>query len=212
VREIKDLLFPERCIVCGVISNSICEACSFQIKPFRGADVPNIDQCWSASAYDGSIRTTVISYKSGRREFAGGIAKALIKTVDFMKSSNPKGCNQFDAIVAIPTTQRKISERGFDTVGEIALEVSKISSVPYLRALTLIRPVNDQVGLNPQERKVNVSGAFKAIQPSPAKVLLLDDVITTGSTIATAARALRVAGAQKIFAVSACRTMGRRTV
>ena len=198
--------------MCGSISTALCEACSSQLKPFRGMDLPNIDQCWSASAYDGPLRAAVISFKSGRRELAAGIAQALIKTVELLTSPRLNACNQFDAIVAIPTTQRKISERGFDTVGDVAQEVSRILSIPYLRALTLIRPVNDQVGLNPQERKMNVAGAFTAIQLSPAKVLLLDDVITTGSTIATAAQALQIAGAQKIFAVSACRTMGRLTV
>ena len=71
-------------------------------------------------------------------------------------------------------------------------------------ALYLRREVQDQVGLTARERAANLAGAFTARQRFSGTVVIVDDVVTTGATLTNAAKALRIAGAQSIFAITLC--------
>lgn len=71
-------------------------------------------------------------------------------------------------------------------------------------ALYLGREVRDQVGLDARQRQVNLAGAFTARQRLSGTVVIVDDVTTTGATLTNAAKALRIAGAQSIFAITLC--------
>lgn len=71
-------------------------------------------------------------------------------------------------------------------------------------ALYLGREVRDQVGLTARERATNLAGAFAARQRFSGTVVIVDDVLTTGATLSNAAKALRIAGAQSIFAITLC--------
>ncbi len=77
-------------------------------------------------------------------------------------------------------------------------------------ALYLNREVKDQVGLSARERQTNLAGAFAARQRFSGTVLIVDDVVTTGATLTNAANALRIAGAQSIFALTLCGSPNNR--
>ena len=113
---------------------------------------------------------------------------------------------EFDLIVPIPLHHLKKAERGFNQSYYIAKGVSKILNVKVEnRAVKRVRYTESQTKMNLNEREENISGAFKVKTPnkfSGKKILLVDDVITTGATISECGKILLEAGANKIFAAS----------
>jgi predicted amidophosphoribosyltransferase len=97
-------------------------------------------------------------------------------------------------------------ERGFDSISILGKEVSKrVESAPKLTAALFLKSqVRDQVGLTATERKVNMAQAFGIRQKLDGDIVLIDDVITTGATMSSAARILRIAGAQRVFGIALC--------
>lgn len=202
---LRNLLFPTQCIYCDYPGEALCQPCVWQLKPFLAGTFTGVTTCVAASEYTDRMRDVVLAYKSGRRGYGPGIATALLRTINTFQISA-------DAVVAIPSTKNKIQERGFDTIGELATQVARQLHLPHLRALALTKAVKDQVGLHPDARRRNLDGAFTPTQRSAKRLLLLDDVVTTGATVTAAAKALRISGAKEIFVVCACRTVGRFTV
>lgn len=112
-----------------------------------------------------------------------------------------------DAVVAIPTHPRRLRSRGFSAASVLAHSVSRELGVP-IRAdlLRRLRHTPSQTGRGVPERRRNVAGAFGAGPEIPARIWLVDDVVTTSATLGEAARVLRAAGARRVAAVCAART------
>jgi ComF family protein len=113
-----------------------------------------------------------------------------------------------DLLVAVPLAASRQRQRGYNQVELIALALSKTIELPYdPHALQRIRDTSSQVGLDPAERWGNVSGAFSA-HPGIVRgrsVLLLDDLVTTGATLAACASALLSGGARRVFGLTVAR-------
>ena len=97
-----------------------------------------------------------------------------------------------------------MAERGFNTAQELARALSKIVRRPSVRLLRKIRETADQASLDRAGRRMNLDGAFVSA-PAPARVILIDDVMTTGATADSCARALRAAGALDVLVVTFAR-------
>jgi len=192
-------LFPAKCISCFRIENGLCNVCKQNLQIKSGVNIPEVDQCWSAGSYSGWLRDSVLLYKSGRIDQLAGLVAVLaqvLQTADFAP----------DLLVSIPSTIAKVRQRGYDTVGELGAGLAKRAKVPYLPVLKFDRKIADQVGLDRTARAENLASAFTADRAIYGRVALIDDVITTGATVNTAAKVLRICGAQKIYAISLCRT------
>lgn len=111
-------------------------------------------------------------------------------------------------LIPIPSSKQKVSDRGFDTVASLChgLLTHKGSINLDDSNLFLRRQVIDQVGLSAARRHANLDGAFGARRTVNGNVVIVDDVIATGATLNSAAKALKFAGAQRIFALSLCGT------
>jgi ComF family protein len=112
-------------------------------------------------------------------------------------------------VVAVPQTPRRLRERGFNPAERLARAAARESGArcdPV--ALRRVRGGASQTGLDRAARRRNVAGAFRARAPGaiPARVWLVDDVVTTGATLLEAARVLRRAGAREIVGVCVART------
>jgi competence protein ComFC len=109
-------------------------------------------------------------------------------------------------LIPVPLHKSRYRERGFNQSEIIAEEISKITDVPVLKnALKRKKNTKDQTNLSPQQREENVSGAFAVTQPEMVngkRIILVDDVITTGATLNECARMLKQAGAEKILAMT----------
>jgi ComF family protein len=110
-------------------------------------------------------------------------------------------------IVPVPLHPRALRRRGFNPAAVLARAVARVRGARVVPgALERTRDTPSQTGLDRPGRRRNVRGAFRARGAQPERVWLVDDVVTTGATLAEAARALREAGAREIVAVCAART------
>jgi len=110
---------------------------------------------------------------------------------------------EIDAFVPVPLHDSRVRARGYNQSERIAVELSALTGIPSLAALRRVRPTISQVNLGAQERRDNVRDAFSAVgQLNGLTIALVDDVITTGSTLQESARALVHAGATCVVAAS----------
>ena len=98
-------------------------------------------------------------------------------------------------------TRAAYLKRGYKQLKLIADEIEKMSGIEVREVLKKKRHTKDQVGLSFIERKLNLKDAFKSEELNGERVLLIDDVMTTGATVEEAARALKVAGASEVYVV-----------
>ncbi|MBR3794430.1 MAG: ComF family protein [Clostridia bacterium] len=213
------MLFPEKVLCLGCESalgeddeDGICPACRRALDALAAEqetwekethDVlpEGIAYVHSAFAYDAQARTLVrlLKYRSIR-----AAALPLAKGMAML----PAG--EEELIVPVPTDERRRKRRGFNQATLIANHLAVMWGMPVLEALVRVRPCAPQTGLNEQQRRENLVDSMAVSMRSVGqirrkRVLLIDDVYTTGSTAAEAARALLDAGAMSVGILTAAR-------
>ncbi len=192
-----ELLAPWRCPACdfalpGPVSPAgLCPACAPLIEPVRRG--------LGAYAYGGPLATAIQRFKFQGRSELGGPLGALLAEAAIERHGG-----QVDAVVPVPLHPRRLRERGYDQVGLLARPVASALGVPLRRdLLARRRPTKPQAGLGAAQRLLNVRGAFALEHcpraPFPRRILLLDDVTTTGATLHAAASPLREAGVERVL-------------
>lgn len=179
-----------------------CLSCVESVKPFRARDLSEIEKCFCAGEYSGWLRDSLISYKNGDAKYTELLSHLLGKTLErFIAPENL-------TLIPIPSSPQKVRERGFDSITVLCVNVVRGSHSINMDAsnLFLRRAVVDQVGLTAIQRQENLSGAFGVRRGINGTVVIVDDVITTGATLNSAAKALKHAGAQRVFALALCGT------
>ena len=201
LRAIADLLLPCHCAGCGVAGESLCRACRPE-APIHVADcaVPVI----AAGRYAGGLRTAVLSYKErGRYDLAGPLAALLAGVAAGVVTPGA-------ALVPVPSTRAAARRRGGDHVRRLARLAGRHLGVPTVPALRLVRTVRDSAELGAGERHENLAGAMAARSAPPGAVaVIVDDIVTSGATLAESARALRCAGWPVTAAVTVAATLRR---
>ena len=114
--------------------------------------------------------------------------------------------DRFDAVVPLPLHRSRLRRRGFNQAELLARAVANEIKAPVSDTIQVVHKTRDQVELSAAERRVNVSGAFRTGGRVRGRVLLLDDVFTTGATMSACAEVLLRAGAREVHALSLCRT------
>ncbi|HML20052.1 MAG TPA: ComF family protein [Aggregatilinea sp.] len=146
--------------------------------------------------FDGAVRDAVHALKyDGMRRVAEPLGDLLAGLIED-SGQVP------DLVVGIPLSSQRLAERGYNQAGLIAHRVAERLGVPdELEAVTRVKNTASQVDLSAAERQENVKDAFRAEpgQVAGRRVLVIDDVLTTGSTMSACAEALRLAGASQIF-------------
>ena len=183
------------CPVCGspeVTSGTECLACRTDPPPWRAAA--------TLGPYEGTMRDLVLLFKNhGRDELAKPLAGLLAR------SFRSNGWIRPDTVVAVPTTWLRRIRRGYDQAGLLGRAVARELEAPFARVLQR-RGGGAQVGRSRSERLRLAAAAFGVRRPVTGRVLLVDDVITTGATAACCARALARAGADEIYVLAIART------
>ena len=144
------------------------------------------------------LRKLIHLYKYGKvrtlaRPLSGLLAQALPRD------------EAFDAMVPVPLYWRRRLQRGFNQAELLARGLSRHSGVPVVKALGRVRPTPTQAGLSNSGRRLNVARAFRAQSVQGKRILLIDDVMTTGATAAACALALKQAGARRVALLTVAR-------
>lgn len=176
--------------------------CIRKVKPFQAKDLTELQATFCSGEYSGWLREGIIGYKNGKASYSTPLAIVLEKTLTMFLS------NSAVTLVPIPSSDLKIRERGFDSMTQICKHLVNANSGLKLDSTNLFlrRNVADQVGLSAALRRQNLEGAFGARRNVSGTHILVDDVITTGATLNSAATTLKLAGAQHVFALALCGT------
>jgi predicted amidophosphoribosyltransferase len=215
-----DLLLPQRCVVCGSGGKQLCVACRDELPRIEpplcarcGAPTTwPVERCRecagrrlgfasarAAVGYDAAARRFVHAWKErGLRRLATEAAQLVAERLQ------PP---EVEALAFVPADRGRRLERGHNPAERLALELAVLWDIPCLPLLERTRG-GRQRGSSAVERRT-VRGAFRATSAAPRRVAVIDDVYTTGATVAAAASALRAVGARRVEAVAFARALRR---
>lgn len=190
-----DLVFPPRCEVCRQSGpEALCADCCRQIKFMK----PQLG-VYSATVYAGVVRDALHRLKFQRRKnLAEALGVVLVKYLAGVESLRLK---EIDWLVPVPLHQKRQRARGFNQVELLARVIGRYYELPVKNALARVRNTHTQFDLPREARSVNVRGAFQPVDPRALvgrRVLLVDDIFTTGATVSECAQTLLVAGAKRV--------------
>jgi predicted amidophosphoribosyltransferase len=205
LRRLAGLLFQRPCLLCGArvddpALGAACQACWGGLEAervpepgFPGLGPPAFDEAFAAFAYRGPLRELVHAYKfEGRPSLRRPLAAALARRCEAALDRRPA------AVVALPLAPASLRERGYDAGGELAASVAAAWRLPLLRPLRWTRPRRRQSALDRPGRLANAAGSMAAEQgmiPAGGRLLVVDDLLSSGATAHEAARALKERGA-----------------
>jgi ComF family protein len=215
-----DLLLPQRCLVCRRPGGQVCAACTAALRRV----VPPLCACcgaptaWplrrcvecagrrlafararAAVEYDPPVRRVVSAWKErGLRRLAEWAAAVVVDSL--------ARCHT-DCLTFVPADPDRRLERGHHPAETLARELANAWDCPVKPLLVRVRGSPRQRELTRTQRRHNVEAGFALARPAPARVVLVDDVYTTGATAHAAASALRTGGAREVEIVTFARTI-----
>ena len=205
--KILDLIFLPVCGVCGRIDkNSLCKKCEIELKKQAVFGIDNyredcqklFDEHLYIFTYSGVIRDIMLNYKFNDDSYLyKTFTNFLLKNKNFVEN-----INSYDIIVPVPLSKKRKMERGYNQSLLIAKEISKSTKIKINNdCLKKVKNIVAQSTLNKEDRQKNIEGAFilknnKNIQNK--KVLIIDDIFTTGSTVNECSKIIKQAGATNI--------------
>jgi ComF family protein len=188
-----ELVSPSTCAACDARvkwRTAFCPSCACTLVPAKTDD--------AAFEYGGAIARAITKMKyADRPDLARPLGAALLRIAARLPA--------VDAVTPVPLHPKRLAERGFNQAALLAAPLARMLEVPYVpRAIVRSRDTPRQAELDREARRLNVVGAFTA---DPDRVcgrrwLLVDDVRTTGATLAACARALKTAGAANVMPIS----------
>ncbi len=207
-----ELLFPRKCILCRRVLEreelDLCHQCRIDAPecPHSRRKLPFLDSWAAVWYYEDKVRESLLRYKfQGLRSYAPAYGRLL--AMRLLKEEN----RDYDVVTWVPISKRRKFRRGFDQVEELTIYVARELGVPGEKLVEKIRHNKAQSGIvGDAQRRANVLGAYKVMNPARVagkRILLLDDIVTTGSTAAEVSRVLLTAGAAEVHfgAVAAAR-------
>ena len=225
------IIFPVECETCKAVLSplpplGVCARCESEIKILRAPhcatcgrtlanDGPKCAECYNESfhfdrafacaLYEGKMKELLHAYKFGRRKY---LKNFFLKIMSQFVHAYVK-TEHFDAVAAVPIDPKKKRERGFNQSELLSKKLAARLKLPHAsRGLSRTRSSSPQSLLSKQDRKQNVQGCFlvKAKESFREKrVLLIDDILTTGQTASECARILKEAGARSVTLLACAR-------
>lgn len=207
-----NLLFPPKCPFCGRVTDraGACDSCR-RMLPWTAEEdqvqtLPGKLPCAAPLWYEGAVRQGLLRFKfSG----ASGGAEALGELIARCAAERFSG--GFDAVTWVPVSAKRLRRRGFDQAELLARSACRLWNTrpePLLRK-TADNPAQSGLAGGAAERRANVLGVYEPTDPvqiENRRILLVDDIVTTGATLCECARTLREAGAAAVLCVTVART------
>lgn len=199
------LLAPPLCWSCrGPTRDALCRGCRGLLQRLATEPVWLCGvRVWAPLAYSGPARELV-----GALKFRGaaGLADAMAAQI---AANVPRDLLQESTLVPVPLHPERLRSRGYNQAAEIAAALGRRANVEVVDCLARTGPAAPQVGRHRAERRAGPAGSIDARAEGPERVVLVDDVVTTGATLAACQKALREAGTSEFSAVVFARTLGR---
>ena len=216
-----DILLPVRCVVCAAGGEQLCAGCRESLPLLRP---PLCDRCGAPTAwpvsrcrecsgrrlafasaraaveYDDNVRRLVAAWKErGLRRLAAEAADAVAGAIEPPPD--------VAVLTYVPPDRERVLQRGHHPAQRLALELGRRWNLPVCALVGRTRSVPHQRGLSRAQRRRNVAGAFRPAAAAPTRVVLVDDVYTSGATVAAVASALRKGGARRVEVVTFARVV-----
>ena len=202
--RLMNLLFPPKCILCRKLllkeETDLCKQCRVEAPyyPNHKRKLQFLDSFTAVWYYEGNVRKSLLRYKFyGARKNADSYGRLLAMR---LLETNPDG---FDCLTWVPVSRLRKLRRGYDQVELLAKAVGTELGIPTEKLLEKFRDNRANSGLKtPAERRANVLGVYKVPEGADVRgkrVLLLDDIVTTGATASECARVLLTAGAEEVI-------------
>lgn len=198
------ILFPPKCVLCRCLlqkhETDICGRCYRDTPEYIHANIKlSYVARWTAVwYYKENVRKSILRYKFGRaRHYAPFYGRVLAMRL------LRRQMDQADILTWVPTGRRRIRRRGFDQCALLARSVGQELGMTPVSVLKKIKDTPPQSGMkSAAQRRANVLGVYQVNEPAQVagkRILLLDDVITTGATVSECARVLLAAGAKEVI-------------
>lgn len=209
-----DLIFPKRCVFCREILSEkditlpMCKSCEneiltgFQAQDFKKPEFT--DGAAAALKYAGKVRSAIVRYKFGGKKsyyllFSDLMAKRLTREYTW----------EFDYVTWVPIGLGRRFKRGYNQTELLGRRLAEFLKKPCGETMTKRLFVKRQSSLEKRQRKMNVFGAYRSLSGADLcekRILLVDDVCTTGSTLSECARVLKTAGAAEVYCILLAKT------
>ena len=193
IDELLDLLLPTRCALCSALGSAICDECAGRLELQSGGLARGDVRGLGVTRFGASEQRVIHAFKeNGQTSLVGFLANPLAAPLQ-MLADGLEG----SLLVPVPSSLENFKKRGFRPTMILAKRVSRLSGHVCLvsDALSFLRKVEDQAHLDSDSRRKNLSGSMAADSRVAGRpVILFDDVVTTGSTILEAGRAVASAG------------------
>ena len=207
------LLAPPLCWSCSGLSargELLCRGCRLALHRLAAEPVWLAGvRVWAPVAYSGPARDLVRALKfRGAVHVADAMAAQIFANTPepLLERDSPAGRL---TLVPVPLHPRRLQSRGYNQAASIADALARRARLPVSDCLARTGPSITQMGRNRAERKAGPIGSIELVETAPERVLLVDDVVTTGATLAACRGALAAAGSLEIAAVAFARTIGR---
>ena len=198
------VFFPRKCPFCGKLTGKtlLCETCGAALprceEVRQGAD---FGRCTAPLYYEGQVRDAILAFKFKAK--LGGL-DAFGRLMAQTAAERYSG--EFDAITWVPVSKKRLKKRGFDQARYLTASMCVDWHVAPLETLRKIVDNPPQSGLDDAAtRRANVLGVYEAVSPEQfagKRLLLVDDICTTGATLGECARVLKAAGAAEVLCLT----------
>ena len=201
-----DLLYPPRCAFCRRLlterERGVCRFCrkKYEDRVIR-RELKNISVCVAPLRYEGEVRESLLRYKfQGVTAYGPAYAEFIAKAIDESGIS----C---DSMTWVPLSRRRLRKRGYDQAQILAEETAKRLGLPCGKLLIKRVNTRPQSGLASAEQRLkNAKGVYACVDPQKIegrRILIIDDIVTTGATLSECALTLKNAGCAEVFAAAA---------
>lgn len=206
--KILNLIYPQTCGICGKLSpNSLCNKCEIELKKQtenqiinNGAEIKDkyFNELMYIFKYEGQIRKLILDYKFNEKSYI------YLTFVNFLLKNKKifENIKNYDTIIPVPISKKRQKARGYNQSLLIAKEISNQTNLELVNnCLIKTKNIIEQSKLNKEDRMQNIQGAYKLKNKQlikNKKILVIDDIYTTGSTVNECSKILRQGNPNKI--------------
>lgn len=206
--KILNLIYPQTCGICGKINeNSLCKKCEIKLNKQaenriikEGTEIEDkyFNELMYIFRYEGKIRKIIIDYKFNEKSYI------YVTFVNFLLKNKKifENIKNYDTIIPVPISKKRQKERGYNQSLLIARKIAEKTNLELMNnCLIKTKNIIEQSKLNKEDRLQNIYGVYELTNRQlieNKKILLIDDIYTTGSTVNECSRILRRANPEKI--------------